>query len=59
MLSFIRLDLVMVSVHSSKSLTKTEVGTRDWGIAVTIFCLEEYGFWDFGFGKQWNALSGT
>jgi lysozyme family protein len=49
----------MVSVHSSKSLTKTEVGTRDWGIAVTIFCLEEYGFWDFGFGKQWNALSGT
>ena len=30
MLFFIRLALVMVSVHSSK----TEVGTRDWGIAV-------------------------
>jgi hypothetical protein len=24
----------MVSVHSSKTLTKTEVRARDWGIAV-------------------------
>jgi hypothetical protein len=31
---FIRLALIMVSVHSSKTPTKTEVTTRDWGIAV-------------------------
>jgi hypothetical protein len=31
---FIRLALDMESVYSSKTLTNTEVGTRDWGIAV-------------------------
>ena len=33
MLSFIRAALVMVSVHSSNTLTKAEVSSRDWGIA--------------------------
>ena len=28
------------------------------GIGLT-FCLEEYAFVDFGFVKQWNALSGA
>ena len=47
----IRLALVMVSVHSSKTLTKREVGTRDWGIAViglTMFLFERMwilGLW--------------
>jgi hypothetical protein len=54
MLSFIRLALVMVSVHSSKPLTKTEVGSRSWGMGViglTSFCLEEFRFGDFGLEK--------
>ena len=34
MLSFIRVALVMVSHHSNKTQTKTEVGTRDCGIAL-------------------------
>ena len=36
----------MVSVHSSKTLTKTEVGTRDWGIAVI-------GLTMLLFGRMW------
>jgi hypothetical protein len=33
MLSFIRVALAMVSLHSNAN-PKTEVGTRDWGVAV-------------------------
>ena len=38
----------MVSLHSSKILTKTEVGTREWGIAViglTMFLFERMWIW--------------
>ena len=35
MLSFIRVVLVMVSLQSNRTLTKTEVNIREWGIAVT------------------------
>jgi hypothetical protein len=28
-------------------------------IGLTIFCLEEYRFGDFGFVKHWNVLNGA
>jgi hypothetical protein len=62
MLFFIRLALVMVSVHSSKILANTEVGTRDWGIAViglTTLLFERMWIREFGSGKQWNSLNGA
>jgi hypothetical protein len=37
-----------VSVHSNKNLTKTEVGTRDWGIAMiglTMLLFERIWIW--------------
>lgn len=34
LVSFIRIVMVMIYVHSNKILTKTEVATSDWGIAV-------------------------
>ena len=42
----IRVALVTVSVHSSKSSSKTEVCTRDWGIAVI-------GLIMLLFGRMW------
>ena len=44
-----------------KTLTKTEVGTRDWGIVIglTMFLFKEIGLLDFGLEKQMNALRGT
>jgi hypothetical protein len=45
-----------------ETLIKAEIGIRDCGNTVIIqsyFCLEEYGFGGFGFGKQWNVLSGS
>ena len=46
----------MVSVHSSKSLTKTEVGTRDWGIAVIGLTMHLFGrMWILGLWI-WKAV---
>ena len=55
MFSFIRVVVVMVTFHSNRNPTETEVDTKDWGIAViglTMFCLEEFGLWKFGLGEQ-------
>jgi hypothetical protein len=43
-----------------RTLTKTEVGTRDCNIAViglTMLLLGRLWILNFGVGKQWNALS--
>ena len=59
MLSLIRVDLSMLSFHSSRTPTETEVGTRDWDIAVTgltVLLLVECGLRDFVLGKWMNAL---
>ena len=48
MSSFIRVDLVMASVQSNRILTNTEIGTRDWGIAVIglmVFLFERMWIW--------------
>jgi hypothetical protein len=50
----------MGSVHSSKTLPKTEVSTRDWVIAViglTMLSFERMWIWGLWIGTQWNALN--
>jgi len=49
----------MVSLHSNRTVTKKEVDTREQVLLwqAWLYCfLEEYGLWDFGLGKQLNAL---
>lgn len=51
----------MMSLHNNRTMTKTEVGTRDWGIAIwqawPCCLLEEYGqLGDFGPEKQLEAF---
>jgi len=46
MLSFIKFMLVKVSIHSNKTLTKTEVGTRNWDITII-------GLTVLSFGRMW------
>jgi hypothetical protein len=58
----IRVAMVTVSVHNSKTLTKTEFGTREWGISViglTMLLSGRMWIGGFRFGKQWNALNGA
>ena len=46
---FIRVALVTVFVYSSKTLTKAEVGTRDWDIAVKDLSMLLFGrMWIWG-----------
>ena len=46
----------MVSLHNSKTLTNTEVGTRDWGIAMiglTMLLFERMWIWGL---QIWDAV---
>ena len=48
MFALLRVALVMVSLHSNETVTKTEVGTRDWGIAETGLAMLLFGgMWIF------------
>jgi len=55
MFLFIRVVMVMVYLHRDKTLTKTEVSTRDYGITVIGLDMPLFRgmwIWDFGLGKQ-------
>jgi hypothetical protein len=47
MMSFIRVALVMVSLHSSRTITMIEGGTRD-------LCIAVIGLTMLLFGRMWN-----
>jgi hypothetical protein len=50
MFSFIGVVVVMVSLHSNKTLRKTEVGTKDYGISVVSLTMVLFGeMWIWGF----------
>lgn len=62
MLPFLSVTLVVVSLHSNGVVTKREVNTRAWSIAVmglTMLLLMEYKkLWDFGLGMGLIILIG-
>lgn len=43
MFLFIKISLVMASPHINRTVTKTEVGTKDWRYCLTIMFVE--GIW--------------
>ena len=49
MLSFIRMVLAVVFLYSSRTVTKTELGARDWHIGVTDLTV-------LFIGGIWNTL---
>jgi hypothetical protein len=65
MLSFLRVVLIMVSLHSSKILTKAEVGIRDWDNAMIVLSILLFeGMWILGHWKvvecfNWGLMGYT
>ena len=54
------LSFVTVLFHCNRTTTKTEVGTREWGIAVAglTMLLKEHGrLWKFGLKKWLESIS--
>jgi hypothetical protein len=60
MLSFIRLAMLLVSLYRNRTLTKTEIDTREWGIAViglTMLLVGRSGTLGLWIRKQLKTLS--